>query len=137
MELGTPNVFELDSFLTLTLGIIVLFAGITVTKKIGFLQRYNIPEPVTGGIVASLLGLLAFVTFGLQLDFDLFVRDVLLIYFFTTIGINARFSQLLAGGKPLLLLLVLTLIYLAIQDAVGYLAATALGQPSGVGVLVG
>lgn len=37
-----------------------------------------------------------------------FTRDVLLVYFFTTIGINARFSDLLSGGRRLLLLLGLT-----------------------------
>ncbi|WP_152553526.1 sodium/glutamate symporter [Erythrobacter longus] len=131
------GVLQLDDFVTLTLGIIVLFVGITVTSRIEFLKKYNIPEPVTGGMVASILGLVAYLVFGLEIEFSLYARDVFLIYFFTTIGINARFAQLLAGGKPLLILLGLTLGYLALQDVVGFAAAAAMGQPSGVGVLVG
>jgi len=137
MELIEGGVLRLDDFVTLTLGIIVLFVGIKITSRIDFLQKYNIPEPVTGGIVASALGLICYLAFDFQIEFSLYARDIFLIYFFTAIGINARFSQLLAGGKPLLILLVLTLGYLALQDAVGYFAALGMGQPSGVGVLVG
>lgn len=137
MEFGANGSIQLDAFITFTLGIMVLFVGIAITSRVSFLQKYNIPEPVTGGIIASLFTLGLFTVAGLELEFDLYVRDVLLIYFFVAIGINARFSQLLSGGKPLLLLLGLTLGYLAIQDLVGVLSATAIGQPSGVGVLVG
>ena len=137
MEFVDGKILQIDEFVTLTLGIIVLFVGIKVTDRIEFLKKYNIPEPVTGGIVASLLGLLAYLAFDLEIEFSLYVRDILLIYFFTTIGINARFAQLLAGGKPLLIFLMLTLGYLTVQDTVGYAAAAAMGQPSGVGVLVG
>ena len=137
MEFVEGNILKLDDFVTLTLGIIVLFIGIKVTSRVEFLQKYNIPEPVTGGIVASVSGLLAYLLFDFQIEFSLYARDIFLIYFFTTIGINARFSQLLAGGKPLFIFLLLTLTYLALQDGVGYLAAAAMGEPSGVGVLVG
>ncbi len=137
MEFDGAGLLQLDNFVTLTVGIIVLFIGIKITDRIGFLQRYNIPEPVTGGMAASMIALLVYATFGLEIEFSLYARDIFLIYFFTTIGINARFSQLMAGGKPLVILLLLTLTYLTIQDTVGYLAASALGQPSGVGILVG
>ena len=73
----------------------------------------------------------------MELEYDLYVRDILLIYFFTAIGLNARFSQLLSGGKPLLLLLLLTLAYLVLQNSVGYLMAGAIGQPGAMGILVG
>lgn len=137
MELTDASTIQIDSFMALTLGIVVLFAGIATTSKLDFLQNFNIPEPVTGGIIACLLGLLIYLVTGYEIEFDLYVRDILLIYFFTTIGINARFSQLLAGGRPLLLLLGLTIAYLALQDIVGVVSAMLMGQPSGIGVLVG
>ncbi len=137
MEYLSDSVIQFDSFVTLTLGIIVLFIGIKITARIGFLQKYNIPEPVTGGIFASLAALALYLVAGWEVEYDLFTRDVFLIYFFTAIGINARFAQLLAGGKPLLLLLGLTLTYLVIQDTVGFFSALAIGQPGGVGLLVG
>jgi len=59
-------------------------------------------------MVASLIGLAVYLFLGIELEYALNARDVLLVYFFTTIGINARFSDLLSGGRRLLLLLGLT-----------------------------
>lgn len=62
---------------------------------------------------------------------------MLLLYFFTGIGLNARFSDLLAGGRPLLVLLAITLLYLLIQNMIAVTTATALGLPQGMAVLLG
>jgi len=131
------NLVELDSFVAYTIGIIVYFVGLRMTGRIEFLRSYNIPEPVTGGILASLVALLVFVVFDIEVKYDLHIRDVLLVYFFTTIGINARISDLVAGGKPLLILLLLTLVYIVLQDVVGVATAVAIGQPAAVGVITG
>ncbi|MEM0914439.1 MAG: sodium/glutamate symporter, partial [Planctomycetota bacterium] len=64
-------------------------------------------------------------------------RDALILYFFTAIGLNARLSLLLSGGKPLVILLALTIGYMFVQNLTGLAAATATGQPAAVGVLGG
>ena len=46
---------ELDSRQTLIIAILVLFIGKRLNKEISFLREYNIPEPVTGGVLASLV----------------------------------------------------------------------------------
>ena len=134
--MSTP-IIQIDNFLAFTIGIMVYFAGMWLNRRIGFLREYNIPEPVTGGILASLLTLLIFVVFKRELAFDLQIRDVLLVYFFTTIGLNARISDLVSGGKPLLILLGLTLGYIVVQDVIGVATASALGLPKAMGVLTG
>lgn len=126
-----------DGFLAYTIGIVVYFVGMALTDRIGVLRRYNIPEPVTGGIVAALLALALFLATGLSLDYDLETRDRLLVYFFTAIGLNARVSDLVRGGRPLAILLGLTLGYIVIQDVIGVAAALAIGQPTAVGILAG
>ena len=73
----------------------------------------------------------------LTLEYALNARDVLLVYFFTTIGINARFSDLLSGGRRLLLLLGLTLGYIVFQDVVGVFGARLMGLPDAMGLLIG
>ncbi len=128
---------EIDAFLALTLGILVFFAGLHINQRISILRDYNIPEPVTGGILASLLAMVLFLATGSELDFDLYVRDVLLVYFFTAIGLNARLSDLIEGGRPLVVLLGLTLGYIFIQNLVGTSIAAALDQPTAIGVLTG
>jgi glutamate:Na+ symporter, ESS family len=124
-------------FLSFTISIIVFFLGAGLNRLIPPLGRWTIPEAVTGGLFASLTTLILHATLGLEISFDLAARNVLLLYFFTGIGLNARFSDLLAGGKPLLILLALTLLYLLLQNMIAAAGATALGLPQGVALLLG
>lgn len=131
------NTIMVDGFVAYTIGIIVYFVGMGITKRVSFLQDYNIPEPVTGGLIAALAALGLFVATGLALDYDLETRDRLLVYFFAAIGLNARVKDLVLGGKPLIILLVLTLGYIILQDVIGVVVASAIGQPLAVGILAG
>ncbi|MEM9683273.1 MAG: sodium/glutamate symporter [Pseudomonadota bacterium] len=131
------NVIPVEDFLAYTIGIIVYFIGIRLTDRFDFLRSFNIPEPVTGGIIAALVTLGVFMATGAEVEFELETRDQLLVYFFTALGLNARITDLLAGGRPLLILLGLTLGYIIVQDVVGIFAAQAIGQPLAVGVLAG
>jgi ESS family glutamate:Na+ symporter len=88
-------------------------------------------------VLAALVSLAIYAGLGFEIEYEMGRRDILLVYFFSAIGINARITDLLAGGRPLLILLALTLGYIVLQDAVGVVAAQAIGQPSAVGVLVG
>jgi len=126
-----------DGFLAYTTGIVVYFVGMHLNRRVALLRAYNIPEPVSGGLIAAIITLSLYAGFGVELEFELETRDVLLVYFFTAIGLNARFSDLLAGGRPLAILLVLTLSFIVIQDVVGVLAASIVGLPAEVGLLAG
>ena len=107
-----------------------------MVERINFLRAYNIPEPVTGGILAALAALAIFMITGAEIHYELDTRDRLLVYIFTAIGLNTRIADLLSGGRPLLTLLVLTLGYIVLQHVIGVVAAQAIGQPGAVGVLV-
>src|SRR5258708_3214063 len=43
------NSLVAPDFLTLTLGVVVYFAAVIVTRNVAFLRNYNIPDPFTGG----------------------------------------------------------------------------------------
>ncbi len=126
-----------ESFVAYTAGIVVFFLGMRLNRRFEILRAYNIPEPVTGGLLAALTTLILYSGFGIEITFDLETRDRLLVYFFTAIGLNARFSDLLAGGRPLLTLLILTLVFIVVQDVVGVAAAMAVGLPNELGLLAG
>jgi ESS family glutamate:Na+ symporter len=131
------NSFEVPAFLAVTTGFIVFFLGAFLTRKVNFLKNYNIPEPVSGGLVVAILTWIWFVVTDTQIVFDLAVRDYLLVLFFATIGLNARISDLLKGGKLLVTLLLLTVTFMLLQNVVG-LAGTALFDlPKPVAVLLG
>jgi glutamate:Na+ symporter, ESS family len=128
---------ETPGFLTFTISIIVFFVGAGLNRCIGPLRRWNIPEAVTGGLLAALVTLVAYQAFGMAITFNLGARDMLLLYFFTGIGLNARLDDLIKGGRPFLILLGLTLVYLLIQNLIAAGCVAALGLPKGITVLLG
>jgi len=129
--------YQVSSFAAVTLGILVLFIGKRINDAVGFMRELSIPEPVTGGLLVSIGLTLLYILGGVAVEFDLNARDFLLIYFFTTIGINANVRDLLAGGKPLLILLTITLVFMVLQELVGIGIARLLGQPEAIGILGG
>ena len=131
------NQFTADNFLTFTIGILVFFVGVHTNKRITFLRKYNIPEPVTGGLIAALIALVVYLVSDIEITYQLDTRNTLLVYFFTGIGLNAKLSDLIKGGKSLLIMLGLTLSYIVIQNVVGIAGATFVGAPTAVGVLAG
>lgn len=138
MELaGDSNQIEIDFFLAMTLGIVVYFCGEALTKRISFLRAYSIPEPVSGGLLAAFVTLAVVYITGREVKFDLAARDLLLVYFFTTVGLNASFRDLLRGGPILAVMLGLTVGYMVLQSAIGILGAIIWGMPSQAGVMMG
>jgi ESS family glutamate:Na+ symporter len=77
--------------------------------------------------------------FGLniQIEFDLQVRDTLLLYFFAGIGLKSDMRQLLKGGRPLLILLVLAAVFILLQNSLGMGVAQAFGLDPKAGLMVG
>lgn len=128
---------ELDSRQTIILAILVLALGRYLNRKVRFLREYNIPEPVSGGILASLLSAAIYFGAGTELVFDLGNRDTLLIIFFTTIGLSSRIETLLQGGVSLLILLVLAVGYLFLQNLTGLAVISFTELPTAVGVIGG
>ncbi|HDY81944.1 MAG TPA: sodium/glutamate symporter [Halieaceae bacterium] len=128
---------ELEPRATLIAAILVLFLGRYLNGKISFFREYNIPEPVTGGLLASLIVGLLYWLVGLEISFDMANRDMLLIVFFTTIGLSSRIDVLRQGGRSLATLLVLAVGYLFIQNLVGIGIASFAGSPPALGLLTG
>jgi len=131
------NILHLGSFFAVTMGIVVLFIGRRLNQVIGFLKEFSIPEPVSGGILASLLFAALYATTSIEVQFDLFARDVLLVYFFTTIGINSSLKDLFKGGKPLVILLAITIFFMIMQNIVGISVASMFGLEPVFGLLSG
>ncbi len=136
MEL-VNGTLHIVSFLAITLGIIVLFVGKRLNNSVPFLREFSIPEPVTGGLLFSALFWMLHAFSGIAVEFDLATRDLLLVYFFTTIGINASLKDLVAGGKPLVILLVITIAYMFVQNLTGITVASFFDLSAPVGLLGG
>ena len=131
------TVLEVPDFIAVTMGIIVFFLGAFLTRKVAFLRNYNIPEPVSGGLAVALATWAVYSWLHVEIKFELETRDLLLVIFFATIGLNARFSDLVAGGRMLGILLVMTAGFILLQNGVGLLGAILFDLPKPVGVLLG
>ncbi len=137
IDFDADRVLHVRPFLSVTAGIVVLFVGKALNQRVGLLREYNIPEPVTGGLLFSLAFGLVYFLAGVDLDFELTARDILLVYFFTVIGINARIGDLARGGKPLAALLAVTVGFMLVQNLAGAGVARLLGLDPAVGLLAG
>jgi ESS family glutamate:Na+ symporter len=133
----TDDPILLPALESATLGFLVFLVGALITRRIGFLRDFNIPEPVTGGLLAALVTLGIHTVWGRPVLFDLTIRDYLLIVFFSGIGLNARLSDLRRGGMPLLVLLAVTIALIFAQNILGLVTALGFGLPAQAGLLLG
>ncbi|WP_094586467.1 sodium/glutamate symporter [Synechococcus sp. BO 8801] len=128
---------QFESFATFNIAIVVLAIGRWLNRKVAFLRDFNIPEPVTSGLLVCLLLALIHAINGTEIGFNLQTRDFLLLYFFAAIGLNADIKTLLSGGWPLLILVGTTVGYMLLQNLTGIGMAALLGLNPLVGLLGG
>ncbi len=119
------------------LAVAVWFIGTFINKKVAFLERYSIPVAVTGGLLCSLIVTAIYYGFDVTISFDTRLRDLLLLTFFSTIGLSAKISLLKEGGRALVVLLVAAAALLVLQDTTGVLLAMAFGVHPGYGLFGG
>lgn len=119
------------------ISIVVLFVGMFLTRKIRFLDANHIPPAVIGGLIVSVGVALLDTLAGIKITFDLALRDVLLLAFFSTIGLSAKFRLLLTGGKALVVLIIASAVFLVLQDVTGVSLALLLGAHPGYGLMGG
>ena len=95
------------TFYSFNLAVVLLIAGKILTLNIDLLRRYSIPEPVAGGFLCIAVTGLLWALFDLKVSFEVGIRDFLLLVFFAGIGLKSDIRTLLAGGRPLVILLIL------------------------------
>ena len=133
----TSLVFKLDMVQTLALAAVILFVGYGVRRRVGVLNRYNIPAPVIGGFLFAAAALALRLQGVVAFEFDTTLQTPLMIAFFTTIGLGASLALLKVGGPQVLLFWVLASALAAIQNGVGVLLANGLGVHPFLGLIAG
>ncbi len=131
------NQYEMQPIHVLMLSVLVLYLGFFLNRKIRFLSEYYIPPAVTGGLICSVIVALVYNTADLEIAFDMQIRDVLLLVFFSTIGLSAKLRTLAAGGKALVILVLISAVFLLFQNTTGVLLAMAFGDHPGYGLMGG
>ncbi len=131
------NQYEMQPIHVLMLSILVLYLGFFLNRKISFLSEYYIPPAVTGGLICSVIVAVIYGTADLEIAFDMQIRDVLLLVFFSTIGLSAKLRTLAAGGKALVILVLISAVFLLFQNTTGVLLAMVFGDHPGYGLMGG
>lgn len=129
--------FHLDTLSTLVAATMVLLLGRKLVHSVRFFEKYTIPEPVAGGLLVALALLVLKKSMGWEIDFDMSLKDPLMLAFFATIGLNANLASLRAGGKVVGVFLIVVVGLLVVQNAIGIGMAKALGLDPLMGLLAG
>ncbi|MDO5768835.1 MAG: sodium/glutamate symporter [Psychrobacter sp.] len=127
----------LNGYYTLILATLVLLLGRFLVKKVSFLENFNIPEPVAGGLVAAIVVYLLNLVWGFSFDFHQGLQTACMLMFFASIGLSADFGRLKAGGTPLLVFTIVVSLFIVLQDVVGVAMASALGLDPLLGLVTG
>jgi ESS family glutamate:Na+ symporter len=127
----------LDTTGTLALAAAILLAGRFLNAGLPPLARFNIPQPISGGLAFALLAAALHAANGLVIETSATLRPPLLLAFFATVGLSADLKRLRAGGPKLVLFLACVVPFLAMQNAVGVGAAMLLDQHPLIGLIGG
>ena len=127
----------LDASYTLLVACIALLIGMFVVKFTPFLQKNHIPEAVVGGFIVAIVLLIIDKTSGYSFTFDASLQSLLMLTFFSSIGLSSDFSRLIKGGKPLVLLTIAVTILIAIQNTVGMSMAVMMNESPFIGLIAG
>ena len=107
---------ELDMIQTAGIGALALIVGMVLTRKVAFLQKFCVPSPVSGGIIFSLLTLMLYGWFHVEVSFDGTLKDVFMLAFFTSVGFQSDLKVLKQGGRLLIIMLSLLVVMIAMQN---------------------
>lgn len=128
---------EISVTQTLIISILVFSIGSLLHNQFRWLRKFNIPATVVGGILCSLIVVIIYVTTGREITFDLSLRDLLLLIFFSTIGLFAKLRTLADGGLALGLMLLIAVVFLFLQNIAGVSVAYLFGANPGYGLMAG
>ena len=107
---------ELDMIQTAGIGALALLVGMVLTRRVAFLQKFCVPSPVSGGIIFSLMTLILYGCFDVEVSFDGTLKDVFMLAFFTSVGFQSDLKVIKQGGKLLVIMLTLLVVIIAMQN---------------------
>ena len=124
---------QLDMYQTLAVAVLVLLLGNYLKKKIYFLQKFCIPAPVIGGLIFAIMTCICYVTGIAEFSFNDTLREVCMVFFFTSVGFQANLKVLKSGGKSLIVFLGLVIVLIILQN----LTAVGLAKLLNLNPLIG
>lgn len=88
---------ELDMYQTMAVAVLALMLGRYLRKKCWLLERFCIPAPVIGGVIFAVATCICYVTGIAEFVFDDILKEVFMVFFFTSVGFQANLKVLKSG----------------------------------------
>lgn len=123
---------------SLLAAIAVLFLGLAANRSIPLLANYNIPDPITGGVLFAIVALIVLKIWHVEISLDIGAKPTLLLLFFASVGLTADLRLLAQGGAKLALFLAaVCLPFVILQNLIGVAAALGLDLHPILGLVAG
>jgi ESS family glutamate:Na+ symporter len=110
--------------------------GVWLKRRLPILDRFNIPASIAGGLVYALLALILRDRY-LNLEMDLVLRDILMVTFFTTIGMSASLRLIRVGGVQVVWFFIIATVGAVLQNLVGIGGARLFSLDPLLGIIAG
>ena len=128
---------QLDMYQTLAVAVLVLMLGSFLRRRISFLEKFCIPAPVIGGLLFAIMTCIGHVSGIADFSFDDTLREVCMVFFFTSVGFQANLKVLKKGGKSLAVFLGLVITLILAQNLLAVGLSKLLGLNSLIGMCTG
>ena len=112
---------SLNMYHTIALAVIVYYLGQFIRDRVNFFQKYCIPSPVIGGLIAAAIVTTLRATGAMIIEMDTTLQTVCMLIFFCSIGFNARWKILKKGGIGLIIITIAVAVLCTIQNSFGAL----------------
>ena len=99
----------LDMYQTLAAAVVVLALGRFLRGRVRLLERFCIPAPVIGGVLFAIFTCVCYGTGIAEFAFDDILKEVCMVFFFTSVGFQANLKVLRSGGTEMIVFLVLVI----------------------------
>ncbi len=130
-------IIHLDMYQTLAIAVVVLILGQFLKMKINFLEKFCVPAPVVGGLIFAIFTCVCYVTGIAEFDFNDTLREVCMVFFFTSVGFQANLKVLKKGGKSLIVFVLLVVVLIFAQNFLAVGVASLLGLNKLIGMCTG
>lgn len=130
-------IIHLDMYQTLAIAVVVLMLGQFLKMKINFLEKFCVPAPVVGGLIFAIFTCVCYVTGIAEFEFDDTLREVCMVFFFTSVGFQANLKVLKKGGKSLIVFVLLVVVLIFAQNFLAVGVASLLGLNKLIGMCTG
>ena len=122
---------------TLAVAVVVLMLGRFLRRRVRLLERFCIPAPVIGGVLFAIFTCVCYGTGIAEFAFDDILKEVCMVFFFTSVGFQANLKVLRSGGTAMIVFLVLVIGLIVGQNFVAIGLANVLGISPLVGLCTG